>query len=259
MRLRVRCGASSLRYASGRIGPTPRRSLNRGLPLCLLATFLLAPPVHAQIVTSRASNWSFGAQLDVSIPRGEFDRHTKQGFGLSGHAIRALDGAGGLGLRADVGYLNYGYTRDTYPCGTFCRYEATTTNNIGILIAGPQFFLPTARFTPYVHASYGLLWFGTSSEVTNEGGSPSPFRHDVSANDVTGSYVLGGGFYVPMGGRWGGMVWHVGARFYGGGEADYLTGDSVQRDGSGNYTVTPRHSRTEFWVYHVGVSSSTGR
>ena len=222
-----------------------------------LATFAL--PASAQIHVSRATDWAFGGDLDISLPKGEFDRHTKQGFGLAGHVIKSLGEETGIGLRLDLGYINYGYKKDTYPCGTFCRYEATTTNNIIDMTAGGQFFMPSRYFTPYVHAGYGFLWFTTSSSVTGEDGSPSPFRHEVDADDITGTYVLGGGFYMPMGGKLGGMVASLGVRFYGGGEADYLTGDSVRRIGPGDYEIDMKHSRTEFWVISVGIGSSMGR
>ena len=233
----------------------------RRSPVCaaLVSLIVAAAPADAQISISRAMRWSFGGDIGVSLPKGEFDRHTKQGFGLDGQVIWAMDEARTMGLRFDLGYIGYGYRKDEYPCGTFCRYEATTTNSIIVLAAGPQFFLPGPRFTPYVTGGYGMLWFTTSSTVTTPDGSPSPFRHEVDANDITGSYFLAGGLYLPLGGRMSGIVANVGVRFFGGGEADYLTGDSVQDDGMGGYTIDMKHSRTEFWVVHVGISSSHGR
>ena len=236
-----------------------RLSVIRYPLLVVVAGLILAIPASAQIQVSRATSWAFGGELGMSIPKGEFDRHTKQGFGLAGHAIKALGEGTGIGLRADLGYVNYGYQRDTYPCGTFCRYEATTTNNIVNLTAGAQFFMPSRYFTPFVHAGYGFLWFTTSSQVETNDGSTSPFRHDVDADDITDSYMLGGGFYLPMGGKFGGMVASLGVRFYGGGEADYLTGDSVRETGPGTYEIDMKHSRTEFWIITIGIGSSMGR
>ena len=229
-------------------------------PLFVIAAAVLsAAPAGAQVVISRATNWAFGADLDLSLPKGEFDRHTKQGFGLAGHVLKQLGKGTGIGLRFDLGYINYGYTKDTYSCGSFCRYEATTTNNIINMTAGGQFFMPGKMFTPYVHAGYGFLWFTTSSSVTGEDDSPSPFRHDVDADDITGTYMLGGGFYIPVSDQLDGMVVSLGVRFFGGGEAGYLTGDSVRRVGTNQYEVDMRHSRTEFWVISVGIGSSMGR
>ena len=227
--------------------------------LVVVASLLVTSAAGAQIEVSRAMRWSFGGELGVSLPKGEFDRHTKQGYGLAGHAIYALTRDASIGLRLDASLIGYGYQKDEYPCGTLCRYEATTNNNIVTLSLAPQFFLPTRRFTPYVAGGYGLLWFTTSSEVLDPDGSSSAFRHEVESDDVTGAYVADAGVYVPLGGRFRGIVANIGVRFFGGGEAEYLTGNSVQRDLSGNYTVTYYRSRTEFWLVHIGLSSSTGR
>ena len=206
------------------------------------------------------SNWfSIGADFLTSHPRGDLKQNAGTGFGFGANGLFAADKWGIAGLRVDLGMVRYGMERKRYPCGTFCYYEATTTNDIINLQVGGQLVMPGNLVLPYIGASYGTLWFTSNSRVETEDGSTSPFRHDVGSGDATASYMFAGGFYFPLGGAFKGLTANVGMRLFTGGHAEYLTPRSINRDETtGEYTITRYKSDTEFLVVHLGINSSMG-
>ena len=207
---------------------------------------------------SVSQRFSFGADFLTAHPRGELKQNAGTGFGFGGHVLAGVDPWGIAGLRLDLGYLNYGNETNRYPCGQFCYYEATTTNNIINLQIGGQLAMPRNLVIPYIGASYGALWFTSTSRVETDSDQPSPFRHDVESGDATGSFMFAGGFYIPIGGAFKGLVANVGGRLFTGGYARYLTPKSLVQNPDGSYDITSYSSDTEFLVVHVGVSSSMG-
>jgi len=226
---------------------------------------LIAAPLFSTVVaqggvvsTPVSHNFAFGADLVMSHPRGEFSRNAGPGFGFGGHALVATDKWGITGLRVDGGLISYGRERHRYSCGIFCRYNATTSNDIVNFQVGGQLVMPRKSIAPYVGLSYGVLWFNTHSEVETAEGTASPFEHNAKHSDVTGSYVFSGGLYVPLKGVLGGLTAVAGARLFTGGYAEYLTPESLQCNSTTCTLASPFKSRTESLVIHVGASSSMG-
>ena len=206
-----------------------------------------------------SSRYAFGADLAMSNPQGEFRENAGIGWGFNGHALLAADKWGVAGMRLDLGIIRYGNDRHTYSCGTFCRYDATTSNDIINLTVGAQLVMPRKTFLPYAGASYGMLWFTTDTRIETEDGSTSPYRSTIKKDDATDTFVLSAGFYIPLGSSLAGMTGIVGARYYVGGDAEYLASKSLQCNSSGTCNLQPAfHSQTDFIVYHIGVSSSMG-
>jgi hypothetical protein len=232
----------------------------------LIATALLVSVVASDAeaqggITSipMSNRYAFGGDLVMSNPRGEFRKNAGIGFGIDGHALLAADRWGVAGMRLDLGIINYGNDTHRYSCGSFCRYDATTSNNIINLQVGGQLVMPRKKFLPYVGASYGVLWFTTNTNIQTADGTTSPYRSTIQHDDATGSFVLSGGLYVPMSGALGGFTGIVGVRYFTGGEADYLAPSSLQCTSSGGCVLRdPYHSHTDFIVYHIGLSSSMG-
>lgn len=218
-------------------------------------------PLAAQEETKFPVNqrFSFGADFLTAHPRAELKQNAGTGFGFGGHVLMGADDWGIAGVRLDLGMVRYGMERKRYPCGQFCYYEATTTNDIINLQVGGQIVMPRNMVLPYIGASYGALWFTSNSQVESESDNPSPFRHNVESGDATGSFMLAGGFYIPMGGPLSGLTGNIGMRLFTGGYARYLTPRSLEQKPDGSYTVTAYSSKTEFLVVHLGVSSSMGR
>lgn len=233
-----------------------RYSLTASLLLVAMAT-----SAHAQEGVTKvpmSSRYSFGADFMIADPRGEFKNNAKAGFGFGGHALMSADQWGIAGMRIDLGMVRYGDETHRYSCGTLCTYDATTSNDIINLQVGAQLMMPRKAILPYIGASYGTLLFTTNSRVKTRDGSQSPFRHNVQEDDFTGSFMIGGGLYIPMTGALGGFTANIGARLFTGGEAEYLSAKSLQCNSTGCTVQPPFKSRTDFVVYHVGVSSSMG-
>lgn len=233
-----------------------RHAIASALLLAIVATNAAAQGGVTSVPMS--NRYAFGADLMMSNPRGEFKQNAGAGFGVDGHALLAADKWGIAGMRLDLGIIRYGNDRHTYSCGTFCRYDATTSNDIINLTVGAQLVMPRKAFLPYVGASYGLLWFTTDTRIETEDGSVSPYKSTIKADDATDTFMLAAGFYIPMT-VLSGFTASVGARYFVGGDAEYLASKSLQCSSGGSCMLQPRfHSQTDFVVYHVGLSSSMG-
>jgi hypothetical protein len=230
--------------------------------MAAIAATLLAPDaIDAQTDASKfptSTGFSIGADFLTAHPRGQLKQNAGTGFGFGGHGLLGTDKWGIGGVRIDAGMIRYGMETKRYPCGQFCYYEATTTNDIINLQVGGQIVMPRNMVLPYIGASYGMLWFTSNSQIETESDNPSPFRHNVESGDATSSYMIAGGFYFPLGGAFAGLTANLGMRLFTGGHARYLTPKSLTQDADGNYHVTAYQSDTEFLVVHIGVSSSMG-
>ena len=128
---------------------------------------------------------------------------------------------------------------------------ATTPNAFWGSI-GPQIQVPVGPVQPYMNAAIGFMALVTSTSVR---GSDSQYEYASTTNsdDVTSAYIFGGGLYVPFGTQ---KTWklHVGARYFYGGEATYLTEGDIIDNSDGSVTLQHRHSKTDQVTWQLGVS-----
>ncbi|MGE5748666.1 MAG: hypothetical protein ACM31F_01805, partial [Gemmatimonas sp.] len=90
---------------------------------------------------------------------------------------------------------------------------------------------------------------------TSVRGSDSNYEYARSTNsdDATSAWIFGGGLYVPIGTSKQFKL-NVGARYFYGGEATYLTEGDIIDNPDGSVTLQPRHSKTDQVTWQVGVS-----
>jgi hypothetical protein len=143
--------------------------LKRIQPVVAVALLAAAWPAAAQ----DAPRAHVGLGFLYGMPVGEFRDYVRQGFGLGGHVVYALDPAGVVAVRADLGFLNYGNeTRRVCLSATVgCRItvDLTTNNNIFGGSAGLQLQAPRGPVRPYANAGIGFSYFGTESSVRGTG------------------------------------------------------------------------------------------
>ena len=227
----------------------------------VVAVSFIPTLAHAQRRAPRSwerepSRFSIQGDVLVAQPKGEFATQLNtNGYGINVGGIFRLDKEGIFSIRADLGGMQYGSETlhaPYYPITGRVALDIETTNNMFWGSIGPQITVPVGPVQPYVNAAIGFSELVTSTSLR---GSDSEYEYASTnnADDATSAYTFGGGLYVPFGTQ---KSWklHVGARYFYGGEAEYLTeGDIVDND-DGSVTLQPRFSKTDQVTWQVGVS-----
>ncbi len=244
------------------------------IPWFLALAVLLAPATHAwaqdRSPALRVSPAPFdrdpvargfvGGALLYGRPTGHFGTLVPDGFGVAGHGIYRIGDEGWLGLRADIGFLQYGNeSRDVCFSSTVgCRVglELTTTNTIATFGIGPQIGLPVGRFQPYLTGSIGFTYFSTQSSL--RGDDSRKFASDTNFDDLTFAWTGGGGLYIPLRSGPQPISIDLSVRYHGNGEAEYLREGDILDLPDGTIVIVPNRSEANLWTFQLGVSVGTG-
>lgn len=201
---------------------------------------------------SRPSRFTVGGDGVLSQPKGEFAANVGHGFGFNLNGLFKLDYKGYLSLRADAGGLQYGRERkDVSFFGITGRVDLQleTTNSIAWGSIGSQIMIPDGPFRPYANAAIAFTNFSTSSSLTDSFGQE--LASNQNASDASRAWIFGGGFQIPVGST--GAI-DLGARYYYGGRATYLTKGDIVDNPDGSITVNPRNSKTDMVLWQLGFS-----
>ncbi len=230
------------------------------LVLGSVQALVFAPESIAQSTPLRGpsipSRLTLEGGLAMSQPKGEFAANVGNGWGFNGTAMFRLDKRGYLQLRGDGGGAQYGNETKQIPLNLLSgrvSLEVQTSNMIGWGSIGPQIMIPDGPFRPYVNAAIAYTTFWTSSSLRGEGNSESVFQ-TTNKRDGSHAYVYGGGVNIPLGQRFTSGALNLGARYYGDGSASYLRKGDIRDNADGSVTLFPRRSRTDFVLWHLGVS-----
>ncbi|HJR63040.1 MAG TPA: hypothetical protein VJ803_05015 [Gemmatimonadaceae bacterium] len=234
-------------------------------PLALMAAIATSFPTTAEAQVfganqprqQRPSRFFIGGHFMVATPQDEFADYVDTGFGFGGHLIYALDQAGAVGLRVDLGFVNYGReSRRTCLSTTIgCRIqvEIETSNNIVVFGVGPHFMVPNGRFRPYLTGTAGLAYFFTESSLEGvRDFDDEEFFQTTNFDDVTFAWTGAAGIYIPLRRGLRPISLDLGVRYHGNGEARYLREGSIE-DQPGTIIITPIESKTNLLVYQIGV------
>ena len=200
---------------------------------------------------------SGGVAFVQSRPMGAFSKNIGFGYGGSGTYVFRLDDTGAFSLRADAGFLGYGYESFRAPLsptiGGRIEVKVSTTNYLVPLSIGPQIAWPRGMFRPYANAGFATQIFFTESGVegTSDGGD---FASTTNQSDWTAAWVLGGGIYMPVYDRGKTFVAiDVGVQDFTGGHAQYLRPGSIQDLPNAQIAITPLVSDTHMMLVRIGV------
>jgi hypothetical protein len=226
--------------------------------IALFLIFLATPSLSAQ----RQEDWiprpraNVGVNFIVSEPVGEFEEFVGAGFGADFFGRLPMDPEGFISLRADLGFLIYGYESKRV-CfeGIGCRVQARlqTTNNIFFGGVGPELAIPMRQVRPYVHAFMGFSYFNTSSSLEDLHGFDSDFNTE-NFGDGTMSWGFGGGLEVNLKRGWTPIDLNLGFRYHENGRVEYLTEGDIVDNPDGSITMYPVVSDANHMSYHFGVS-----
>jgi hypothetical protein len=162
-----------------------------------------------------------------------------------------------VGARVDFSGVQYDSETITVPLsptiGERILVDVTTRNSILALSWGPEVAVPNGRIRPYVNASYGRLFFRTTSSIEGVDDDSGDFANTTNYKDGTWAWVFGGGVRVPLGRISSPVILDLGLRYHRGGVASYLKEGSILDRPDGSIAMFPLTSRTPFLVYAVGV------
>jgi hypothetical protein len=199
----------------------------------------------------------------MGFPQGEFaDNVDGTGWGMNFDILYRLHGSPVL-IGGDIGFLIYGkQSRDEPLSPTIPDLVVTvdTTNNIL-----PTHFLVrydplpiTRRFRPYAEGVFGLnyLWTQTSIRDSDDDISSTNLSDTVLSGGVGGGVLVrlaqagisdeNPAFSIDL---------KLGARYLWGGNAEYLTEDSIHIDGD-SVTYFVRRSSTNLFCADIGIAFS---
>jgi hypothetical protein len=193
-----------------------------------------------------------GVNFLVGDPLGEFSRHVDVGVGAEFFGRIPLEPQGLVSLRADLGFMIYGY-ESTRVCfeGVGCRLQ--TTNNIFYGGIGPELALPLDGFRPYVNASLGFGYFNTTSSLESLWGEEDSFSTE---NLGDGAFSLGIGWGAEIALHRGRVpvFLNLGGRYHKNGVMRYLTEGDIQDNPDGSITLFPVVSEANLVSYRLGVT-----
>lgn len=197
-----------------------------------------------------------GGGLWISEPTGSFGRTVDTGWGLDANGRYALDEAGAVSLRADVGFVQYGSERRTVcfgaPIGCRIQVDLTTSNNIFLGGFGPEVAYPGRVVRPYGYGELGFAYFSTSSSLSGVD-EADDFADTENFGDGTLAWRAGGGLEVRIRGGPRPIWLDLGADYHGNGVVEYLTEGDIQDNPDGSITLHPNRTDANLTTFRIGV------
>jgi hypothetical protein len=222
--------------------------------------FASASAADAQFsnVTMLPSRFSFGGDLALSQPKGEFANNVPNGYGFDLTGMFRLDPQGYFNLRADLGGVRYGHERQRigFPVSGRVAVDLNTDNQIGFGAFGVQLQIPDGWFRPYANAAVAATYFWTESSISGANNSES-FLQTTNLDDWSHAWIFGGGVMIPFGRSIGAL--NLGARYHYGASATYLKKGDITDNPDGTINLNPRNSKTDLVLWQLGVSFAIPR
>ena len=234
---------------------TPSRLL---VPVAMLAAAVSSTAAQSprSPAGGAAPRFSLFGDAIVSKPKGDFANYVDRGYGFNAGALMNLDREGMLGIRAEVGGLQYGRERQPIAFSPFSgrvTADVVTSNTIGWIALGPQFTFPVGPVRPYANTAFAITNFRTTSALEDRQ-TTEQFAVTENASDFSSAVVFGAGVYVPIGGRASRAMLTLGGKYYYGGEATYLPEGGIRDNPDGTITLSPARTKTDFVIWQAGVT-----
>lgn len=228
----------------------------RAPALALAGLLTVTTALSAQHAQFRPANAGVSVNFLMAEPLGEFSEFVNQGYGAEFSGRIPLDPVGVISLRADLGFLIYGY-ESTRVCfgGVGCRVEARleTTNNIFYGGVGPELALPLNWLRPYVNASMGFGYFNTTSNLESLWGDEDTFNTE-NFGDGNLSWGVGWGLEMNLSQGRVPVALNLGARYHKNGVMEYLTEGDIVDNPDGSITMFPVLSEANLISYRIGIT-----
>jgi opacity protein-like surface antigen len=237
-------------------------SLRRAIQIAFLAASSAAAqtsPVRDP-APSDSSEWVRRSAVNLSFvqsrPQGAFGHNVGIGYGVDGAYLLRIDGAGVWSLRANVGIISYGdesrRTALSEAVGGRVNVDVRTSNYLIPVSIGPQVAWQTGPVRPYANAGLGGLGFITESHVQGTS-DVNAVASTTNHSSFAGSWVLGGGVYVPLSVRARQVQLDLGVQYFNGRNTRYLAPGSIIDLPGAQIAVTPLESATHTAIVRFGV------
>jgi hypothetical protein len=231
--------------------------------LLLTALALLAVPVEteAQYRTNRRQVQTpvvyLGFNFVAAEAVGDFSNYVNDGYGGELWVRKPVDESGWISLRADFGFVIYGYERDPVcmaaPIGCQIQVDLNTTNNIFYGAFGPEFSIPGQVARPYVNGALGFSYLFTTSSLEDEWGDDDFGTTNHLGDGVLSAKVGGGVEFQVKRGRVPLYV-DLGVRYHHNGVAEFLTKGDIVNHANGNITIYPNRDEADILTYRIGMT-----
>ncbi len=234
------------------------------LALLLLAGHADSASAQQRVMLRRPlvpSRFSLGADGVMSQPKGDFANNIGTGWGGNVFGLFRLDRRGYVQLRVDGGMVQYGRETKRIPLNPITgrvSLKVVTNNLIGWGGIGGQLQIPDGPFRPYVNGSIAYTDFSTHSSLEGTDGN-SDGLSSTNQHDGSHAWVTGAGVTIPFGRSFTRGNLDFGARYYQGGTAAYLKKGDIIDNPDGSISFTPRRSKTDMVVWHLGASFTLPR
>jgi hypothetical protein len=224
-----------------------------------IAVLIVSHTAEAQLLSGASTmrkRWSVDVAAQYAQPVGALRTNVRDAWGMTLAGGYRFGWSDALGIRADVGFLNYGNERKRVPLSpTLNRVvvDMTTSNNIFLATAGPMVAVPRGPIRPYAFAFAGYSYFYTESSVADADHSDS-FASTTNFSDGGLALGWGAGVTIPMAVRRASIALDLGARRTANGERRYLRRGDIQDQPDGSLVLNSRITDADFWQFHVGAS-----
>jgi hypothetical protein len=198
-----------------------------------------------------------GASFVGADAVGQLSAYIDNGFGGQIWGAMPLEPTNRFRLRADFGFLIYGNEHRNVclaaPVGCRIELDMNTTNAILYGGLGPELVLMTGPIEPYVNASFGFTYFGTTTSLSGTNNADD-FASTTNYSDGMFAWRAGGGVRMRVSaGRT--PVWlDFGVERHENGVAEFLTKGDIIDHPDGSITLLPNRSEANLVAFRFGVT-----
>ena len=198
-----------------------------------------------------------GGSFVGADPVGSLGTYFDNGWGGQLWGAIPMEPTGRLRLRADFGFLIYGNEHRSVcfsvPVGCRIELDMNTTNAILFGGLGPELVLLQGPIEPYVNASFGFSYFGTTTSLSGDNDGES-FASTTNYSDGMFAWRMGGGMRMRVA-RGHTPVWlDLGVERHQNGVASFLTKGDIVDHPDGSITVLPNTSEANLLAFRLGVT-----
>ena len=196
---------------------------------------------------------------DVAVPVGEFQDHVNLGGGGGIGGVLYLNDQGTAALRAEGNFVIYGSESSRAPLSPtvpFVDVDVRTTNSILSAGLGPQVYLGSGSFRPYIFGTVGFSYFVTETGVSGTN-YDEEFASTTNFDDFNLALTGGGGLSIGLReDEVSSLSLDLSVSYQHNGLTEYLTGgnQNLRRLPRGGWTAHPILSDANLMTYRAGVS-----
>lgn len=194
----------------------------------------------------------------VADPVGGFQDHVGTSPGAGGGGVFRIDGLPNVALRVEANYVIYGSRSYNAPLGPDIplrgEVRVKTTNSIFSAGLGPQVYLGSGAYRPYVFGTVGMAFFATRTGVRGNDRSED-FLSGTNYLDFDLALAAGGGLSVQLRKERRPLFLDLSASYHYNGPTQYLTGGdrNLERRSGGDWEADPIRSDANLMTYRVAL------